>query len=68
MIIRCRLLSFTTVTVCEVLLKPIDSVPKLMDVGLTFTFARATLVKQNRIATTVATVFKLILFVTVIFM
>jgi hypothetical protein len=57
MIMRCRLFSFVKVTVCEVLVNPTVSAPKLMDVGATLTFACATLAKENRIVATAAIVF-----------
>jgi hypothetical protein len=61
MVILCLLLSFVKVTVCAGLLNPRVSVPKLMDVGLTLTFAFATLAKENRIVTAAAIVIALLL-------
>ena len=53
------LLWFVKITVYE-LFEPIASVPKLREVGLTFTFAWATLVKANRIVAAAAIVLTLI--------
>lgn len=43
------------VTVCDALVEPTDWLPKLMDEGLTLTFACATVPKANKIIMPAAT-------------
>lgn len=47
-VIRCRF-SFVMVTVCDALVEPTDSLPKLTDEGFTFTFACAAVPKASKI-------------------
>jgi hypothetical protein len=59
MVTRRRLLSFVKITVCE-LFEPSASVPKLIAVGLTLTYACATPVKANSIVAAAVIVLTLI--------
>ena len=54
-IVTLPLLLFVMVTVCDALVVPTASLPKLMDEGLTLTFARATVPKANKIIIATAT-------------
>jgi hypothetical protein len=53
-IVRLCLLSFVTVTVCDVLVEPTDWLPKLTEEGLTLMFACAAVPKASKIAMTAA--------------
>jgi len=64
---RRLVLSFVKITVCE-LFEPRASVPKLIEVGLTFMAACATFVKANRIVAAAANVLILILLLAVMCM
>jgi hypothetical protein len=54
-IVILRLFPFVMVTVCEALVEPTDSLPKLADEGLTLTFACATVPKASTIVKANAT-------------